>query len=75
MQKSKVTGFFVFIIALVMVGCSNQIIQQEPEMYTSSGSIAPYTQSSFEQYVDEIELGLMKLEYFTEPVTKSKWML
>ncbi len=64
MQKSKVTGFFVFIIALVTVGCSNQIIQQEPEMYTSSGSIAPYTQSSFEQYVDETRAWLDETRVF-----------
>ncbi|MFC5077743.1 Thermostable monoacylglycerol lipase [Vibrio thalassae] len=58
MRYHKVISVIVFIVALVMGGCSNQIIQEEPEMYTSSGSIAPYTQSSFDQYIAETRAWL-----------------
>ncbi|SEG24731.1 Esterase/lipase [Vibrio hangzhouensis] len=47
------TRWVIGSLLVLVAGCSNTIIDQEPDMYTSSGSIAPYLQPSFDQYVDE----------------------
>ncbi|WP_234493869.1 alpha/beta hydrolase [Vibrio maritimus] len=51
-------------LVLALAGCTNPIIKQEPEMYTVSGSIAPYSQSTFDAYVDDTFQWLDKTRVF-----------
>jgi esterase/lipase len=47
-----------------MTGCTNPIIEQEPEMYTTSGSLAPYSQSNFNQYIKQTAKWLDETRVF-----------
>jgi esterase/lipase len=55
-----VSAFFT----MSMTGCTNPIIEQEPEMYTTSGSIAPYSQSNFYQYIEQTTKWLDETRVF-----------
>ncbi|MCJ2376490.1 alpha/beta fold hydrolase [Vibrio sp. ZSDZ34] len=60
-------SFFKFLfLALLMslAGCTHPIVAENPEMYSNSGSIAPYSQETFEEYVSETTVWLNQNRVF-----------
>lgn len=63
LSRQALLGVSVFF-TLNMTGCTNPIIEQEPEMYTTSGSLAPYSQSDFNQYIEQTTQWLDETRVF-----------
>ncbi|MGF1776265.1 alpha/beta hydrolase [Vibrio nomapromontoriensis] len=52
MVRRAFSGKWVIVVLFVLVlsGCSHRIIEANPQMYQSSGALAPYQQETFNQY-------------------------